>query len=110
MGQQTMTTDASAAAEDADLLPSRFATVTGRPDRVIALHFHLPVWVSNLADVMPHDGTRREVTDRVLEFARQIGQVPIELRRELGVKTGKGFYSYPAPTFARAGFAEGRPR
>ena len=64
------------------MLPSQFAEVTGRPDRVIALHFHLPVWVSNLADVMPHAGTRREVTERVLEFARQIGQVPIELRRE----------------------------
>ena len=179
------------------LLPSQFANATGRPDRVIALHFHLPVWVSNLADVMPHDGTRREVTERVLEFARQIGQVPIELRREhngyvfnamytalnreaitmaeqgvatiedidrawmhvskwphgpfggldavgldtawqitdywarelpadvqlrrnatflkayvdrgdLGVKSGKGFYSYPDPAFARAGFVEGR--
>ncbi len=64
------------------LLPSQFAKTTGRPDRVIALHFHLPVWVTNLADVMPHDGTRREVTERVLEFARQIGQIPIELRRE----------------------------
>jgi 3-hydroxybutyryl-CoA dehydrogenase len=114
----TMTTDASVAAADADLLseaipedpelkgrvlaefdalcpprtifatntstllPSQFAKATGRPDRVIALHFHLPVWVTNLADVMPHEGTRREVTERVLEFARRIGQVPIELRRE----------------------------
>jgi 3-hydroxybutyryl-CoA dehydrogenase len=64
------------------LLPSQFAKATGRPDRVIALHFHLPVWVSNLADVMPHEGTSREVTDLVLKFARQIGQVPIELRKE----------------------------
>jgi 3-hydroxybutyryl-CoA dehydrogenase len=64
------------------LLPSQFADATGRPDRVIALHFHLPVWVTNLADVMPHAGTAAEVTDLVLEFARRIGQVPIELRRE----------------------------
>jgi 3-hydroxybutyryl-CoA dehydrogenase len=229
----TMTTDASSAADGADLLseavpedpglkgrvlaefdalcpprtifatntstllPSQFASASGRPDRVIALHFHLPVWVTNLADVMPHDGTRREVTERVLEFARQVGQVPIELRREhhgyvfnamytalnreaitmaeqgvasiedidrawmhvskwpsgpfggldavgldtawqitdywarelpsdvqlrrnatflkayvdrgdLGVKSGKGFYTYPDPAFARAGFVEGQ--
>jgi 3-hydroxybutyryl-CoA dehydrogenase len=64
------------------LVPSQFAAASGRPDRVIALHFHLPVWVTNLADVMPHAGTAPEVTERVLEFARQIGQVPIELRRE----------------------------
>ena len=231
MARITMTTDASVAAGDADLLseavpedpglkgrvlaefnalcppqtifatntstllPSQFANATGRPDRVIALHFHLPVWVTNLADVMPHDGTRPEVTERVLAFARQIGQVPIELRREhhgyvfnamytalnreaitmaeqgvasiedidrawmhvsrwphgpfggldtvgldtawqiteywarelpsdlqlrrnadflkayvdrgeLGVKSGKGFYSYPNPAFARPGFIE----
>jgi 3-hydroxybutyryl-CoA dehydrogenase len=28
-------------------------------------------------------------------------------RGELGVKTGKGFYSYPEPAFARPGFTEG---
>ena len=178
------------------LLPSQFAKATGRPDRVIALHFHLPVWVNNLADVMAHKGTAPEVTELVREFARRIGQVPIVLRREhngyvfnamytalnreaitmaeqdvasiedidrawmhvtkspygpfgaldavgldtawkisdywarqlsldrqlrrnanflkgyvergeLGVKSGKGFYSYPDPAFARPGFAEG---
>ena len=30
------------------LLPSMFAASTGRPDRVAALHFHLPVWRSNV--------------------------------------------------------------
>lgn len=64
------------------LLPSQFANATGRPDRVIALHFHLPVWTTNLADVMPHKGTTPEVTALVLEFARRIGQVPIELHHE----------------------------
>ena len=28
-------------------------------------------------------------------------------RGELGVKTGKGFYGYPEPAFARPGFTEG---
>jgi 3-hydroxybutyryl-CoA dehydrogenase len=114
----TLTTDASAAAENADLLseavpedpdlkgrvlaefhaacpqrtifmtntstlvPSQFAQATGRPDRLLALHFHLPVWVNNLVDVMPHAGTAREATELVLAFAGRIGQVPIELRRE----------------------------
>jgi 3-hydroxybutyryl-CoA dehydrogenase len=49
---------------------------------VIALHFHLPAWVSNVADVMPHKETEPEVTELVREFARRIGQVPIVLRRE----------------------------
>jgi 3-hydroxyacyl-CoA dehydrogenase len=97
------------------LLPSQFAKASGRPDRVIALHFHLPVWVTNLADVMPHEGTAWQITDY---WARELPS-DLQLRRhatflkayvdrgELGVKTGKGFYSYPEPAFARPGFTEG---
>jgi len=64
------------------LLPSQFAQASGRPDRLLALHFHLPVWINNLADVMPHPGTAPDVTELVVAFARRIGQVPIELHRE----------------------------
>ena len=64
------------------LLPSQFARVSGRGDRLLALHFHLPVWINNLADVMPHPGTAPQVTQLVLVFADRIGQVPIEMRRE----------------------------
>jgi 3-hydroxybutyryl-CoA dehydrogenase len=64
------------------LLPSMFAAASGRPDRVAALHFHPPVWSSNVADVMPHTGTSAETTELVLAFARRIGQIPIHLRRE----------------------------
>lgn len=64
------------------LLPSQLAQASGRGDRLLALHFHLPVWINNLADVMPHSGTAPEVAQLVLAFARRIGQVPIELRRE----------------------------
>jgi 3-hydroxybutyryl-CoA dehydrogenase len=64
------------------LLPSQFARASGRGGRLLALHFHLPVWINNLVDVMAHPGTTPEVTQLVLAFARRIGQVPIELRRE----------------------------
>jgi 3-hydroxybutyryl-CoA dehydrogenase len=178
------------------LLPSQFAEASGRGERLLALHFHIPVWINNLADVMPHSGTAPEVTQLVLAFARRIGQVPIELHQEhngyvfnsmysalntaaialaqqgvasiedidrswmhitkapvgplgaldavgldtvwtmtdywarrlgdgqlranaaflkeyidrgdLGVKTGRGFYTYPDPAYARPGFIESR--
>jgi 3-hydroxybutyryl-CoA dehydrogenase len=64
------------------LVPSQFAKASGRPDRLLALHFHLPVWINNLADVMPHPGTAPDVTQLVLAFARRIGQLPVELHRE----------------------------
>jgi 3-hydroxybutyryl-CoA dehydrogenase len=64
------------------LLPSMFADATGRPDRFAALHFHTPVWLSNVVDVMPHPGTSAETTEFLTAFARRIGQVPILVRKE----------------------------
>lgn len=64
------------------LLPSMFAEASGRPDRLIALHFHLPVWDANVADVMAHSGTDPQVVEAVVAFARRIGQIPIVSGRE----------------------------
>jgi 3-hydroxybutyryl-CoA dehydrogenase len=64
------------------LVPSQFARASGRPERVIALHFHQPLWTSNVVDVMPHRGTAAEVTTITLEFAHRIGQIPIHLQKE----------------------------
>ncbi len=70
------------ASNTSTLLPSMFAAATGRPDRVAALHFHPPVWSSNVVDVMPHPGTSPETTELLIAFARRIGQIPIRLHRE----------------------------
>ena len=64
------------------LVPSMFAAATGRPGRFAALHFHGPVWSSNVVDVMPHAGTLPATTELLLAFARRIGQIPIHVRRE----------------------------
>lgn len=64
------------------LVPSQFARASGRPDRLLALHFHQPAWTHNIVDVMPHEGTDLEVTALILDFARRIGQIPIHLQRE----------------------------
>jgi 3-hydroxybutyryl-CoA dehydrogenase len=64
------------------LVPSQFAKASGRPARVIALHFHQPIWTSNVVDVMPHEGTSPEVTALTIEFARRIGQIPIHVQKE----------------------------
>ncbi len=177
------------------LVPSMIADATGRPALFAALHFHQPVWLANLVDVMPHPGTSPDTVAQIENFARQIGQIPIVLNKEnhgyvfnamynslnraaitlaargvasvedidrawmivmktpvgpmgmldvvgletvwhivnhwanvlndpesqanaaflktyvdqgwLGVKTGRGFYSYPDPAYAQPGFLEG---
>jgi 3-hydroxybutyryl-CoA dehydrogenase len=64
------------------LIPSMFAAATGRPAQFAALHFHSPVWVSNVVDVMPHAGTAPETVETLIAFARRIGQIPIVLKQE----------------------------
>ena len=75
------------------LVPSMFAEATGRPDRLAALHFHIPVWRSNVVDVMPHAGTDPEVIDALVAFGRRIGQVPIRLERESSGYVFNAIYS-----------------
>jgi 3-hydroxybutyryl-CoA dehydrogenase len=63
------------------LIPSMFAKATGRPEQLVALHFH-DLRANNIADVMPHPGTDPEVTRLVHDFAVSIGQIVIMLHRE----------------------------
>lgn len=64
------------------LLPSQFAEYTGRPEKYLALHFANNIWRSNTAEVMGHAGTDQKYYDQVVEFAKEIGMVPITLKKE----------------------------
>lgn len=63
------------------LLPSMFAEQTGRPDRLAALHFH-DVRITKVVDVMPHPGTSEETMKTIEAFARNIGQLPLVMKKE----------------------------
>jgi 3-hydroxybutyryl-CoA dehydrogenase len=63
------------------LMPSKFAKATGRPEKLVALHFH-DVRTTNVVDVMPHPGTDQAVTQLVYDFAVSIGQIAIMLHKE----------------------------
>ncbi len=63
------------------LLPSMFAQVSGRPERLCALHFH-DVMLTNVVDVMPHPGTSPEIVELVTAFAEKNNLLPIVLKKE----------------------------
>lgn len=63
------------------LVPSMFADRTGRPEKLVALHFH-DLRFNNVVDVMPHPGTDPAVTQLVRDFAASIGQNVIMLQKE----------------------------
>lgn len=63
-------------------LPSDYAAFTGRPEKFLALHFANGIWDANVGEVMGHEGTDPEIFDRVMEFAKEIGMVPIPIKKE----------------------------
>jgi len=70
------------ASNSSTLLPSQFAVFTDRPERVLSLHFAHEVWKHNIAEVMGHPGTDPAVFERLVQFARRIGMVPLPVRKE----------------------------
>ncbi len=64
------------------MLPSMFAKETGRPEKFLALHFANPVWDANIGEVMMHKDTDIQYFEAVLEFAKNIGMVPIPIHKE----------------------------
>ncbi|MDW0108890.1 3-hydroxyacyl-CoA dehydrogenase [Sporosarcina aquimarina] len=70
------------ATNSSTLLPSQFAEATERPEQFIALHFANEIWKNNTAEVMRHPGTGQAVFDAVIQFAREIGMVPLPLKKE----------------------------
>ncbi|MBU9762316.1 3-hydroxyacyl-CoA dehydrogenase [Mycobacterium sp. TNTM28] len=70
------------ATNSSTLLPSDLKESTGRPEKFLALHFANRVWQFNTAEVMGTADTDPAVFAAVVEFAKAIGMVPIELHKE----------------------------
>lgn len=70
------------ATNSSTLLPSDLKDSTGRPDRFLAIHYANNIWVQNIAEVMGTDETYPAVFDAVVDFARNSGLEPIEIRKE----------------------------
>jgi 3-hydroxybutyryl-CoA dehydrogenase len=64
------------------LLPSDFATATGRPEKYCALHFANHIWSLNFAEVMAHATTAADTLRAVTAFAIEIGMVPVPIQKE----------------------------
>jgi 3-hydroxybutyryl-CoA dehydrogenase len=54
------------------------AAVTGRPDKVIGMHFFNPVPVLKLVEVIRGDETSDETAGSVVAFAEELGKVPAQ--------------------------------
>ncbi len=59
---------------------SDLAAGTGRPDRVVGLHFFNPASVMRLVEVIRGTATSDDTLERVDAFARRLGKTPVRVR------------------------------
>ena len=71
--------DSILASNTSSISITEIAAHTDRPDRVIGMHFMNRVPVMQLVEVVRALQTSDETTSKVLEVARQLGKVPVEV-------------------------------
>jgi len=63
------------------LLPSQLATISGRPEKFCAFHFH-DVFYARVVDIMPHPTTDPSLIMQLQEFGKALNQVPVIVKKE----------------------------
>ena len=71
--------DAILATNTSSISITQIATVTGRADRVIGMHFMNPVPVMKLVEVIRGYDTSDEVLSATMELSRDLGKEPVEV-------------------------------
>jgi 3-hydroxybutyryl-CoA dehydrogenase len=73
---RAMPQEAVLASNTSSIPISSLAAVTGRPDRVIGMHFFNPVPVLELVEVVRGRETSDETSESIIELARELGKTP----------------------------------
>lgn len=74
--------DAVMATNSSSMVPSMFAEYTGRPAKFMGMHFANNIWHQNIAECMKHAGTDQETFDAQIQFAGEIGMIPLKVMKE----------------------------
>jgi 3-hydroxybutyryl-CoA dehydrogenase len=73
---ETLPAEAVLASNTSSIPISSLAAVTGRPDRVIGMHFFNPVPVLKLVEVVRGRETSDETAEAITELAKELGKTP----------------------------------
>jgi 3-hydroxybutyryl-CoA dehydrogenase len=76
--------DAIFASNTSSLTIIAMAAASGRPDRMLGLHFFNPVPLMKLVEVVRTITTSEETEQRVLDFVRELGKEPIRAKDSSG--------------------------
>lgn len=58
---------------------TKIGAVTGRPDKVIGMHFMNPVPIMKLVEIIRGYATSDEVTNTIMEASKKLNKVPVEV-------------------------------
>jgi 3-hydroxybutyryl-CoA dehydrogenase len=81
---------------------SELAAGTGRPDRVVGLHFFNPASVMKLVEVIRGDTTSEETLAEAEAFAKALGKVPVRVRECPGFLVNRILVRAMVEAYARA--------
>jgi 3-hydroxybutyryl-CoA dehydrogenase len=80
----TLPPEAVLASNTSSIPISSLAAATGRPERVIGMHFFNPVPVLKLVEVIRASATSDETAAAIVSLARELGKEPVEARDVAG--------------------------
>ena len=72
------------ATNSSSFLPSMLIDSVDRPERFLALHFHLGIQSDNIIDVMGHLTTSLDTLDTLVDFVKSLNCIPIIMKKESG--------------------------
>ncbi|MBI4278403.1 MAG: 3-hydroxyacyl-CoA dehydrogenase family protein, partial [Armatimonadetes bacterium] len=71
------------ATNSSSIMSSRLADATGRPERVLNMHFFNPPLVMELVEVVQGPHVAPEAAEAAVALARRMGKTPVLLRKEV---------------------------
>lgn len=71
------------ATNSSNIVSSRVAGATDRPDRVCNMHFFNPALVMKCVEVVPHEGTSEETINITAALAEALGKQVVRLNKEI---------------------------
>ena len=71
------------ATNSSNIVSSRIADATGRPDKVCNMHFFNPALVMKCVEVVSHEGTSQETIDTTIAIAEKMGKEVVRVNKEI---------------------------
>jgi 3-hydroxybutyryl-CoA dehydrogenase len=77
---EVCTPEALLASNTSPLPPSHLAAASGRPERVIGLHFFNPPWALKLVEIVSTASTTDETLTDAMRFCERLGRIPVQVK------------------------------